>query len=236
MLPSKTPAMPAFVRLPLTGLAASMREFNGEPVKLFIRGNHGTRFHSHEHEDTGSFVLEYAGEAFAMDPGIAEYDDPRHQFMKQADWHNMLVPIVEGERATPEVQCETDVTPAAKGGRKAFHAKLDATPPWKKWFAKWIRTWDSPTPDGLTIRDEYRLNEGSGVRFCWQTGLACSVVGDSVIISGKRGGAILRPERGCRMNIEELPVIGDVVQKRISFEKSGREGTIEISVGLLANN
>lgn len=231
-LPKKTPALPAFALLRETGLMSSTRDFEGQTVKVFVRGNHGTRFHSHEHEDTGSFVVEFAGEAFAMDPGIAEYDDPRHQLMKRADWHNMLVPIVDGERPRPIEQVEVNVTPRAKGSRKSFSARLDATPAWEGAYRRWVRTWDSPSPDRLTIRDEYELARGRAVEFCWQTALPCRIEDGSVVIRGARGQAKLKADAGCAIRIDDLPVIGNVQQKRIAFRKEGEKGTIEVSVEL----
>ncbi|MBI2435859.1 MAG: heparinase II/III family protein [Candidatus Hydrogenedentes bacterium] len=229
-LPTGAPSFPAFVLLPETGLAASTREFDGELLKIFVRGNHGTRFHSHEHEDTGSFVVEFAGETFAMDPGITEYEDPRHQLMKRADWHNMLVPSVDGERPGPAAQIAVNVTPRAKGNHKSFQAKLDVTPAWTGVYRRWIRTWDSPAPDRLILRDDYELAQGHAVEFCWQTPLPCSIEDGTVVIRGTRGQAKLQADAGCAVRIDDLPVIGDVQQKRIVFRKEGDKGTIKISV------
>jgi len=229
-LPSKTPAMPAFVLLPETGLAASTRQIDDQTIKLFVRGNRGDWFHDHEHEDTGSFVIEFAGEAFALDPGIVEYDNPQHELMKHCDWHNMLVPVVEGERPRPVEKLDVDVIPQAKGNKKSFHARLDVTPDWKGYYRRWMRTLDSPSPDRLTIRDEYEIEQGSAVDFFWQTALPCSIEGGSAVIQGVKGQAKLMPDAGCSLRIDDLPSVEGANQKRIAFRKEGAKGTIEVSV------
>lgn len=231
-LPQKTPAWPAFVLLPQTGLCASTRRIGEHTIKIFLRGNRGDWFHDHEHEDTGSFVIEFAGEAFAMDPGIAEYGNPQHELMKHCEWHNMLVPVVEGERPRPIEKLDVDVIPQAKGNKKSLHARLDFTPDWKDCYRKWVRTLDSPSPDRLTIRDEYELARGRAVEFCWQTALPCRIEDGSVVIRGARGQAKLKADGGCAIRIDDLPVIGNVQQKRIAFRKEGEKGTIEVSVEL----
>jgi hypothetical protein len=229
-LPQKTPAWPAFVLLPQTGLCASTRQIGEQTIKVFVRGNRGDWFHDHEHEDTGSFVIEFAGEAFALDPGIVEYDNPQHELMKHCDWHNMLVPVVEGERPRPVEKLDVDVIPRAKGNKKSFHARLDVTPDWKGYYRRWIRTLDSPSPDRLTIRDEYDLEQGRAADFCWQTALPCRIENGGVLIQGARGLAKLTPDAGCLLRIDDLPVVDGTKQKRIAFRKEGAKGTIEVSV------
>ena len=229
-LPTKTPAWPAFIVLPRTGLCASTREIGEQTIKVFVRGNRGDWFHDHEHEDTGSFVIEFAGEAFALDPGIVEYDNPQHELMKHCEWHNMLVPVVEGERPRPVEKLDVDVIPQAKGNKKSFRARLDVAPDWKGYYRKWIRTLDSPSPDRLTIRDEYEIEQGSAVDFFWQTALPCRIENGSVLIQGARGLVRLTPDAGCSLRIDDLPVVDGTRQKRIAFRKEEAKGTIEINV------
>lgn len=47
-----------------------------------------------------------------------------------------------------------------------------------------------------------------------------------------RGRAKLKADAGCAIRIDDLPVIGNVQQKRIAFRKEGEKGTIEVSVEL----
>jgi hypothetical protein len=229
-LPPKTPAWPAFILLPKTGLCASTRQIGEQTIKVFVRGNRGDWFHDHEHEDTGSFVIEFAGQAFAMDPGIAEYDNPQHALMKHCEWHNMLVPVIEGERPRPVEKLEFNVIPKASGNKKSFHARLDVTPDWTGYYRKWVRVFDSPSPERLAIRDEYELEQGNAVDFLWQTALPCRIEGGSIVIQGARGQAKLTPDTGCSIRIDELPSIGDVKQKRIGFRKEAQRGIVEVDV------
>jgi hypothetical protein len=229
-LPAKTPPMPPFVLLPETGLAASTRMFGDEFIKVFVRGNGGGTFHDHEHEDTGSFVIEFAGEAFAMDPGIVEYDDPSHELLKHCERHNMLVPVVDGARPRPVEKIVKPVTPHGKGGKKAFNVELDITPAWAPHYKHWARRIDSRAPDELMIRDEYELAQGGGVDFFWQTALPCHVEGGTVVIQGKKGRATLTAGAGCSVRIQELPKVGETAQRRIAFRKEGIRGTVEVGV------
>ena len=43
----------------------------------------------HNHEDKGSFVLEFAGETFAMDPGTCDYSNPLAEILSHCERHNM---------------------------------------------------------------------------------------------------------------------------------------------------
>jgi len=86
----KGPELKPFVHLPETGYIASHRRIGEHWVKIFVMGNRANA--GHTHEDKGSFMLEFAGQAFATDLGVGEYDDPLHQLYKHAQRHNMLCP------------------------------------------------------------------------------------------------------------------------------------------------
>ncbi len=239
-LPRRNPKAPGFVFLPEVGHMASMRwmknaDGNAVPVKLLILGNRAGEFHDHEHEDRGSFVLEFAGEAFAMDPGVCEYDDPLHALLKQCQYHNMLVPIGLSERPSPEQPIRAAVKPAGKGNRKSFHARMDVTPGWDAYFRKWHRSWASPAPDTIIITDDYELAKGSGVECCWQTKLPCEIAGHEVVIQGKHGRAVLEVPAGCLARIDTLPGVDGVQQHRIVFQKSETSGVLAVRVRLAAN-
>ena len=63
--------LPPFIALPNMGCLASHRRLGDEWVKIFVAGTMAGA--DHQHEDKGGFVLEFAGETFAMDPGTASY-------------------------------------------------------------------------------------------------------------------------------------------------------------------
>jgi hypothetical protein len=238
-IPKQGPAAPPFIVLRDTGHMASTRTLKGPegsalPVKILILGNHGGEMHDHEHEDRGSFVLEFAGEAFAMDPGICEYEDPMAELMKQCQYHNMLAPAGLTERPAPARPILVDVKAAGKGNRKSFHARLDVSPGWGAHYKYWRRSWDSPAPETLTIRDEYELVKGDGVEFYWQTKLPCRIDGRQVTIQGARGSITLDAPEDCSLRIDTLPGPENTSQNRIAIRKPALSGVLEVRARLRA--
>lgn len=235
-LPERGPRLPAFIFLPTTGHMASLRKWRTsqgtEYVKVFIPGNYGAGAHDHEHEDRGSFVLEFAGEPFAIDPGICDYENPLHVPMKQCQYHNMLVPVGMPERAHPDRPILADVKPKGSGDRRRFHARMDVTPGWHQYYRQWTRTWNSPSPDILVIRDEYALVSGDAVEFYWQTGLPCEIQGNTIVVHGKRGHVTIEGPGDCSVRIDDLERPGKTVQHRIVFRKNALSGIIEVTAQL----
>ncbi|MEN6577283.1 MAG: heparinase II/III family protein [Phycisphaerales bacterium] len=229
-LESPAAALPAFIALPETGYLASVRMLGGDPVKIFVMGNKAGA--GHTHEDKGSFVLEYAGETFAMDLGICDYDDPIHAIYKHCQRHNMLLPVGLSERACPQNPLPFDVKPTGQGDEQAFHASLDATAGWQSHYKKWVRHWDSPAPDKLVIRDAYELGEGTGVEFYWQTKLPVEREGQTVTIRGVRGIVSVTAPSDCTIRIEELALADGDKHNRIAIRKEATQGTLEVTIGL----
>ena len=224
------PPLPAHIFLPEIGYMASTRKLGEHFVKLFIMGNKADA--GHTHEDKGSFVLEYAGQAFAMDLGIGDYGDPIHVTYKHCQRHNMLVPVGISDRAAPANPLPFDVKPTGEGDERTFHARIDATPGWNGYYKKWVRTWDSPAPDTLTIRDEYELGQGSGVEFYWQTHLPVEKTEDGVIIRGDKGLAILTIPPDCTLRLDQLPLADGGHHTRIAIGKAATQGALEVVVKL----
>ncbi|MBP7053152.1 MAG: heparinase II/III family protein [Phycisphaerae bacterium] len=220
------PPLPAYVELPNTGYIASTRWLGDDLVKILVLGNKAGA--GHAHEDKGSFVLEYAGETFATDLGICDYEDPIHAIYKHCQRHNMLVPVGTSERACPQNPLPFDVKPAGQGDEQAFHATLDATAGWGGCYRKWVRRWDSPSPEVLTIRDEYELGKGTGVESYWQTKLPVERQGSTVTIRGARGVATLTVPDDCTICIEELPLAEGDKHSRIAIRKEATQGTLEV--------
>ena len=75
------------------------------------------------------------------------------------------------ERPQPTNPIPVDVKPQGTGDEVSFSARIDATPGWEAYYRKWVRTWESPTPDTLVIRDDYELVNGDAVEWCWSTRL-----------------------------------------------------------------
>lgn len=227
---SAAPAEPRpFVVLPDMGPVASQRRFGDHWVKLLIQGNKA--WAGHAHEDKGSFVLEFAGDTFAMDPGTADYSHPLAAMLQQCERHNMLVPFGFKERPAPQSPLPHDVKPVGAGDDKAFHAEIDATPGWEPYYRRWRRVWHSPAPDALAITDDYELAAGEGVEFSWQTRLPVAVDGNRAVITGRVGRAELEAPDGCAWRVDELPLV-EGVQRRLAFAKAGTCGRFTVQVRL----
>jgi hypothetical protein len=229
-IPRKGPEPHPFADLPKVGLMASTRKFKKEWVKLLILGNKAGA--GHTHEDKGSFILEFAGETFAIDPGMCLYENPLAVILKQCQRHNMLVPYGLAERPHPASPLPANIAPKGKGNNTRFSAAMDLAAGWEDFYTKWTRKWDSPTPEVLTIRDEYELKKGDGVEFYWNTKLDVQIGPRAVTISGKRGKATIEIPRECLVRLDELPLADNSIQRRIAFQKQGRKGTLEIKVKL----
>jgi len=230
-VPTASGNLPAWVVLPDMGPMASHRRLGEYDVKIFIQGNRAGA--GHAHEDKGSFVLEFAGETFAMDPGSCDYSHPLASILKNAERHNMLVPWGTAERPAPQCPLPRDVKPVGQGDAVSFHVEMDVTPGWERYYRRWHRTWDSPAPDCLTITDEYELVAGEGVEFYWQTRLPVSVDGSRAMVSGRRGTVVIEAPAGLVWRVDELPLL-DGIQRRLVLRCPGPSGTLTIRVRLLA--
>lgn len=224
------PALPAFISLPEIGYMASVRSLGDESVKIFIMGNKADA--GHTHEDKGSFVLEFAGQAFAMDLGIGDYGDPIHVTYKHCQRHNMLVPVGITDRAHPLNPLPFNVKPKGEGDERSFDAQIDATPGWNGYYKKWIRSWDSPSPEVLTIRDEYELARSDAVEFYWQTALPVERTEDGVTIHGDKGRVTLSVPQDCTIRLDRLPLAGGAEYTRIAITKTAHQGTLEVTANL----
>ena len=224
------PPLPTYIALPEIGYIASTRRLGDHLVKLFIMGNKADA--GHTHEDKGSLVLEYAGQAFAMDLGIGDYGDPIHLTYKHCQRHNMLVPVGTAQRAAPQNPLPFDVKPTGRGDQQTFHARIDATPGWNGYYKKWVRTWDSPSPETLVIRDEYELGKGSAVEFYWQTRLPVEKTKTGVTIRGDNGSAALSIPPHCTIRLDRLPLADGTTHTRIAIRKEATQGTLEVTVHL----
>ena len=229
-IPAAGPDLPAFVYLAEMGVMASARRLGGAQVKLFLMGNRAGA--GHTHEDKGSFVLEFAGETFALDPGTCDYSHPDADLLKNCQRHNMLTPSGLAERPHPQCPLEVDVKPSGAGDAQRFTARLDATPGWEPYYRRWVRSWESPDPATLIIRDEYELAQGSGVTFYWNTRLPVEVGGETVTLNGRRGRAVIRIPDGCTVSVEELSIAGGDFQRQIIFQRAGVAGQLEVQVAL----
>ncbi len=203
-IPAAGPALSPFLEMTDLGYMASVRRLGPELVKLFILGNKGGG--DHQHEDKGSFILEFAGDSFALDFGVLDYANPVTTMLKHAERHTMLIPWSDDARPAPANPIFADIKPEGSGDATRFHATLDATPGWEGWFTRWQRTWDSPAPDTFVITDEWAVAQGRGVNFLWTTHLPMRREGDRIIIEGRRARAELQIPPGVEAVLDELPL------------------------------
>ena len=193
-----------------SGLASSTRYLNGEPVKIVIVGDAAGM--GKKHYDVGSFVLEFAGDTFAMDMPVYT------GLYTEAQYHNMLVAIGADGRFTNslyftdsslrrDADRRNSQRPEATGDPTSFSGKVNPTVCWEQEnLQKWVRTIESPTPDIVTIADEYQLGtSATGVAFIWVTYLPVELQGDRVLITSEYGGrAELTIPPGCDVEVEKL--------------------------------
>ncbi len=220
-----------FVTLPENGITASTRKVGDFLSKLVVIG--GPARAGHNHEDRGSFVLEFAGETFAADPGGMNYSDPMVQMLKYAQSHNMLVPFVRSsDRPAAQNPASVAVIPAASGDATSFHATIDPAVLWPGFYQKWVRTFTSPTAGEITIIDEYALSKGDGVDFLWHTPLPVRKDNGQVIITGTRGRAIITPPVGSTVEITPSRKLGMREIATIRFRREAKSGSLEAKVHL----
>jgi hypothetical protein len=226
--PANAPPLPAFVSLKDMGLAASHRKVQDQPVKILVIGNKAGA--THTHEDKGSFVLEFAGDTFALDPGTASYSSALDYGIAQR--HNMLVPAGLTERPGPANPRASDIKPQGTGDDSCFHVHVNVSPGWEKYYKTWERSWDSDRPDELTVTDEYTILKGDGVEFYWQTLLPVVIKGQSIIITGKKGKVIITAPADCKLRLDELSYYSGQKQHRIAICRPGMSGKISVQVRL----
>ncbi len=219
-----------FVSLPDMGPLASHRKLGGHWVKLFIQGNKAGA--GHTHEDKGSFVLEFAGDTFAMDPGKCDYGHPLAYVLKHCERHNMLVPYGLSMRTAPQCPLMHDVKPRGVGDAISFHAEIDTSPGWETYYRYWHRKWDSPTPNIMTVTDDYELAAGDGVEFYWQTRLPVSLAGSTAVIIGQQGRVEVEAPEGCTWRVDELPLLAGI-QRRLAFRLEGKSGCFAVQARLI---
>ncbi len=226
----EAPPLNAFVQLPEMGPVASVRSIDGHLVKLFIQGNKANA--GHAHEDKGSFVLEFAGDTFAMDPGTCDYSHPNSGLLKHCERHNMLIPTGIPQRPAPTNPLPVDVKPVAEGDKKSFKVEIDLSPGWEGLYRKWSRRFWSPEPNVLTITDDYELERGDGVAFLFNTPLDVEIRNGTVEIFGRKGMARVTVSEQCETVVETLPIDNSREQRRIAFHKQGKAGGIGVKIEL----
>jgi hypothetical protein len=136
------------------------------------------------------------------------------------------------ERAHPLRPLPVDVKPTGQGDETAFHARIDATPGWTPYYRKWVRSWDSPTLDTLTVRDSYTLARGNAVEFYWQTQLPVQQQGQRFVIQGDAGQVTVEAPADCTLRVERLSLAQGQSHWRMAIRKTGPQGILDVKVRL----
>ena len=207
-------------------VVSSVRMLESETVKFVLFGNRARA--GHQHEDKGSFVLEFTGDTFAMDPGgSSSYYGAGCAETPFCQRHNMLVPTGTAQRAFPESPFSSDIRPTATGSLRTFTAEIDAGLCWKQYYKKWLRHVNSPSPRRSVIRDEYVLEQGTGGRLLWMTQLPVrsSDDGHRLALEGGRGRAIITAPPDTTVSTEEMPLRNEKIT-RIRISHDGTEGGV----------
>ena len=239
IIPEDVPEPPPFVEMRDTCMIASTRKLGCETVKLLILG--GTTGGAHSHEDKGSFVLEFAGDTYAMDPGTCQYTNPISGQFSHCERHNMLVPIIPAERPHPKNPPLTDIKPIGTGDHRVLRVRMDVSPGWEDYYRSWIREWRSPSPDVLVIRDSFELIRGDGVECYWNTQREIDVDGTIVTLTGKRSSVVIETPVDCTIRVDRLPLHNADglatpkrdFQSRIAIRSEAKSGVIEITARLV---
>ena len=242
----KYPPLKTFVQTKSNGLVVSHRKLNEKILKLLVVG-----FADHvgkRHEDIGSFILEYAGDSFFIDPPyyIGYYGAAR--------FHNVLTPGGKSKIMKPKKYTKLwrkkstkKLIPVASGDKKKFSAKIDLRRAWeRKYFKQNIRSIISPKPNVIEISDKYILgNDADYVEFNLQCILPVKINGRKIIISGKKASAIVTVPKNCtiktekyRLNsrlMEEMNLSSDDFITRIIVCKNAKQGLLKIKIELKLN-
>ncbi|OGV35424.1 MAG: hypothetical protein A2020_06745 [Lentisphaerae bacterium GWF2_45_14] len=231
-IPKENPQTKAFVNLPDMCAMASTRTYDGEAVKMLLFGG-SKNFAGHQHEDRGSFVLEFGGDTYAMDPGGKDYSESGAEEIKYCQVHNMLVPTGTEERPHAVIPSPEDVRPEGSGDEKAFNASINLTPAWAQYYKKWSRCISSPSPDIFIISDDYELLKGDGVDFIWMTQLPVKVdkSSNTITLDGKDTSASIKVPENALIKTEELPLRNEKMTK-IRIHMDGVKNKFEVSVKL----
>ena len=234
-IPEKIPKAKNFIMLPEMCIIASTRKYDSETVKFILFGG-AKNFSGHQHEDRGSFVLEFGGDTYAMDPGGKDYSESGAEEIKHCEFHNMLVPTGTAERPHAVIPSPEDIRPEGVGDEKAFNASIDPFPAWSMYYKKWDRSISSPSPDVFMISDDYELLKGDGVDFIWMTQLPVKVddASHTITLSGKNSFAVISVPEAAQISVDELPLRKEKMT-RIKIHITGIKNKIEISVKLKYN-
>lgn len=192
--PPANPVLDHFIFLSDTGLASSLRYDNDLPVKMVVLGNQDR---GKINDDIGSFILEYAGDTFAIGmPNV------RWGIYQNSLYHNRLNPTLS---STLPDMTNANITMTASGDSQECHFSLNLTPTLvSSQMTSWTRAIDSTSPTRFTITDTYQTGiDANGVDFTWISYLPVSINGNTATLTGNYGGVCtITAPSGCTLSTE----------------------------------
>ena len=217
----------SFLRLGETGYVSSLREKDGIWTKIFAPGNKPGV--GHNHEDKGSFIVEYNGEQIFTDPGMISYGDAGSRALKMCDFHNMLLPAGTAVRPHPRNPFDGFYAPEGVGDEERLHLKMELTAAFDGFYEKWERSLDSESPEELTVTDCYRLKEGRGVTALLQTWGKVEEKEGEVRITCEKACCTFRLPEGVSLEVKSHVFRGKEL-RTLCLYKAGEEGTLRIEM------
>ena len=193
VLPKPSAEPPIFSRLSKTGMLCSCRPTPEGSVRLQLVG--GPARAGHAHDDRGSFVLEAFGEEIAIDRGQMRYDDPRSNIIKEAQYHNVLIPDgPDGEFLRQVNPCPDDTIPEGEGDAVQLQCQIDATAAWGTRVDRWVRTIESETPAEFLVEDHMILAEAGTVSFHVHSLFPWEAADEGWVSRGNRAELLVIPD------------------------------------------
>lgn len=217
----------AFVRLPESGYVSSVRRDGESVMKVFLPGNR--KGAGHNHEDKGSFLVEFNGEEYFTDPGMVSYGDAQSRSLKMCDYHNMLLPTGTADNPHPLNPLPYSFSPEGEGDEKELHLFMDMTPSFDAYYHLWKRRLDSAHPCELTLTDEYSLKQGAGVVVLLHTWFPVEKEDGRLVITGSGSRCVITLPEGVLFE-ESLHTIRERELRQLKLHQKGCSGKICIKM------
>lgn len=214
-----------FVRMQESGYVSSVRSIGEDKMKVFVPGNKAGA--GHNHEDKGSFLVEYNGEEFLTDPGMVSYGDAKSRSLKMCDYHNMLLPSGLEENPHPKNPLPYSFSPEGSGDERELHLYMDMTPSFDGYYSCWKRSLDSENPGSLILTDEYAIKRGTGVTSLLNTWCQVRIKEGEVVLEGENSRCIIRLPEEIRAEEAQHEIRGRLLHQ-IKLYREGRSGVIRL--------
>lgn len=212
-----------FIRLPESGYVSSVRKTAVDKMKVFVMGNKAGC--GHNHEDKGSFLVEYNGEGFLTDPGMVSYGEAMSRSLKMCDYHNMLLPTGLSENPHPKNPLPYSYTPEGSGDENELHLSMDLTESFDSCYSLWKRSIDSDSPSEIVLTDEYRLKKGTGVMELFNTWLPVEEKDGELFLNGTESRCVIAIPEGMKYELTGKELRGEELHQ-LRLYREGTEGTI----------